>query len=270
MKLSALAKALNVPAPASDPDIAAVTHHADWAEAGSLFVAIKGASADGHDFIDRAAQNGAVAVMGEGLPFRIDCHLPYLRVPHARQALAQVAALTAGQPSQYLRTVGVTGTDGKTTTSWLSCHLLRASGSATGLLSSVGYQLTDGVDRHFPAHFTTPESPQIQGILEELVRIGADAAVLEVSSHALALNRVDALAWDVAIWTHLTSEHLDFHGSQEGYFEAKRMLIEASPFAVLNADDPWTARLTGIAAAEVSYSATGDPSADWRAENIRQ
>lgn len=273
MKFSALAQealALALPPGSRDPEVTGVTHNAAWAEAGSVFVAIRGARVDGHQFIAQAAERGAVAAVGEGLPAGVSSPLPYLQVPDARAALADLAAALEGHPSRELQVVGVTGTDGKTTTSWLTCHLLRAAGLHTGLLSTVGYQLPDGAVRQFPAHFTTPEAPQLQHILREMVSAGTQAAVLEASSHALALHRVRGVAWDAAIWTHLTSEHLDFHGTLEGYFADKRRLIEAAPFAVLNADDPWAERLRDVAPQEVTYSAQGNPQADWQAHEVQQ
>ncbi|GGS27612.1 UDP-N-acetylmuramoyl-L-alanyl-D-glutamate--2,6-diaminopimelate ligase [Deinococcus knuensis] len=269
MRLSELAAHLNVPAPTENPEVTGVTHNADWAGPGFAFVAIRGARFDGHSFIDRVAAAGAVAVIGEGLPDGVTSPLPYLRVASARAALADAAAALAGHPSRGLRVVGVTGTDGKTTTSWITRHLLRAAGQRTGLLSTVGYELPDGELRHFPAHFTTPEAPQVQATLADMVTAGADAAVLEASSHALALERVRSVAWDVAVWTHLSSEHLDFHGTLENYFADKRRLVEAAPFAVLNVDDPWTAQLRGVAPAETTYSAEGQH-ADWRATDIEE
>ncbi|WP_027460570.1 UDP-N-acetylmuramoyl-L-alanyl-D-glutamate--2,6-diaminopimelate ligase [Deinococcus murrayi] len=270
MHLPELAAALNVPHP-DLPNVAVrgVTHHAAWTEPGFLFVAIRGARFDGHQFLEEVARRGAVAVLGEGLSAGQTSPLPYLRVPDARAALADAAAALAGHPSRALKVVGVTGTDGKTTTSWLTRHLLRAAGLPTGLLSTVGYELPDGVLRHFPAHFTTPEAPQLQATLRELLEAGAGAAVLEASSHALALDRVRGVEWDVAVWTHLTREHLDFHGSMENYFAEKRKLVERAPFAVLNADDPWTARLTGVAPAETTYSLEGAP-ADWQALDVEE
>ncbi len=244
-----------------------VTHNADWVQPGDAFVAIRGAKFDGHGFIEKARERGAVAVLGEGLPQGLTPALPYLQVTDARAALADAAAALAGHPSRALKVVGITGTDGKTTTSWLARHLLRSAQLATGLLSTVGYELPDGELRHFPAHFTTPEAPQVQATLREMVRAGGQAVVLEASSHALALDRVRGVDWDVAVWTHLSSEHLDFHGTVENYFADKRKLIEQSRFAVLNADDPWTAQLTRVAPAETTYSTEG-VQADWQASQI--
>ncbi|RTR26253.1 UDP-N-acetylmuramoyl-L-alanyl-D-glutamate--2,6-diaminopimelate ligase [Deinococcus radiophilus] len=270
MKLADLAAALNLPAPERNPEVAAVTHNAAWVQPGSIFVAIRGARADGHSFAAQAAERGAVAIVGEGWPTgSLPSPLPYLQVSDARAALADLATALHAHPSQELKVVGVTGTDGKTTTAWLTRHLLRAAGFPTGLLSTAGYELPGGELQQFPAHLTTPEAPQVQDILREMLQQGAQAAVLEASSHALALHRVRGVAWDAAIWTQLTREHLDFHGSVEGYFAEKRRLIEAAPFAVLNADDPWTQHLRGVAPQEVTYSAEGQP-ADWQASAVQQ
>lgn len=273
MKLADLAHALKLAPPTHNPDITGVTHNAAWVRPQDLFVAIRGAKVDGHSFVAQAQERGAVAVAGEGWPYAEACPLPYLTVENARAALADIAAELQGHPSRELKVVGVTGTDGKTTTSWLTLHLLRSAGLAAGLLSTVGYQLSDGVLRHFPAHFTTPEAPQVQETLRELVAGGAAAVVLEASSHALALERVRAVAWDVAIWTHLSREHLDFHGTVEDYFAEKRKLIERSPFAVLNADDVWTQELLGLGE-HTTYSTEGHiiqgKAADWQALHIQE
>lgn len=270
MRLFVLLTALDLPsAGLPDPEVTGVTHNAEWVVPGDAFVAIRGARVDGHRFIPDAVARGAVAVLGEGLPADVAPPVPYVVVRSAREALADAAAILAGNPSRELRVVGVTGTDGKTTTSWLTRHLLRAAGLRTGLLSTVGYELPDGVLRHFPAHFTTPEAPQVQAVLREMVDADADAAVLEASSHALALDRVRAVDWEVAVWTHLTREHLDFHGTVENYFADKRKLVERARFAVLNADDAWFPQLRRVAPAETTYSADG-ADADWRALGIAE
>ena len=270
MQLVDLCAALGLP---SDPtfegvEITGVTHNSAWVTPGTLFVALRGANVDGHTFLPQALERGAVAVLGEGLPDGAACPLPYLTVAHGREALADAAAAVAGHPSHNLGVVGVTGTDGKTTTSWIARHLLRTAGVPTGFLSTVGYELPDGVLRQFPAHFTTPEAPQVQSFLAELVEAGAQAAIVEASSHALALDRVRAVDWDVALWTNLTSEHLDFHGTVEAYFAEKRKLVERARVAVLNLDDPWTEKLRGVAPAESTNSADGDTRAEWWAEDI--
>lgn len=250
-------------------EVRAATHASGWVQPGDVFVALRGVTTDGHRFLADAVQRGAVAVIGEGLPEGVECAVPYVRVEHGRRALAKASAALTGYPARGLRVVGVTGTDGKTTTSTLTLHLLRAAGLPAGFISTIGYQLPDGELRQPPQHFTTPEAPQVQQILRDMVGQGAQAAVVESSSHALVLERVGAIEFEVGVWTQLTQEHLDFHGTVENYFAAKRTLIERSRFAVLNADDPWTAQLRGIAPEETTYSALG-AEADWRALDVRE
>ena len=268
MRLGDLVAALDLTLDTGESvEVTGVTHQADWAQPGDAFVAIRGARVDGHSFIGQAVERGAVAVLGEGLPEGVDCPVPYVVVPAARAALADAAAELAGHPSRKFPVLGVTGTDGKTTTSCLARHLLRHAGRRTGLLSTVGYELPDGVLRQPPTHFTTPEAPQVQHILAEQATAGAEAVVVESSSHALALDRVRAVDFDVAVWTNLTGEHLDFHGSMERYFADKARLVQRAPFAVLNADDPWAAQLVPMAPSHTTYSADG-AEADWTATDV--
>ncbi|MPV51304.1 UDP-N-acetylmuramoyl-L-alanyl-D-glutamate--2,6-diaminopimelate ligase [Pseudactinotalea sp. HY160] len=271
MNLSDLAALLGADDPESgdsELEVANVSHNARWVQADGAYVAIRGARSDGHSFIREALGNGAVTVIGEGLPEDAECDVPYLRVDDARTALADAATALAGYPSHDFNAVGVTGTDGKTTTTWLIRHLHRHSGLPTGLLSTVGYELPDGELEQFPAHFTTPEAPELQTILAEERDAGAHTVVVEASSHALAMKRLRGVQWDTAVWTNLTAEHLDFHGTIHDYFEAKATLVREARFAVLNADDPWTDKLRGEASAgEWTYSATGGD-ADWVARGI--
>ncbi|HLS49435.1 MAG TPA: UDP-N-acetylmuramoyl-L-alanyl-D-glutamate--2,6-diaminopimelate ligase [Actinomycetaceae bacterium] len=269
MRLAELTAALHLPHHPTIADVAVtgVTHRADWAEAGDAYVAIRGARADGHDYIAEAVQRGAVAVLGEGLPEGATCAVPYLTVANAREALADAAAVLAGHPSRSLAIAAVTGTDGKTTTACLVRHLLRSCGRPTGLLSTIGYELPDGVLRQPPSHFTTPEAPQVQQILDDIRTAGASHAVLEASSHALAMHRLRGVDVDVAVWTNLTGEHLDFHGTMEQYFADKSRLVDGARHAVINLDDPWGQRLLGVAPAQTTYSAA-DEKAEWYASEI--
>lgn len=256
-----------------ETEVTGVSHQADWIRPGQAFVAIRGARFDGHSFIAEAVEAGAVAVIGEGMPQDLRCPVPYLTVPHARAALADAATALAGRPSDQLRVIGVTGTDGKTTTSCLALHLLRAAGRPTGLLSTIGYELPDGVLRQPPSHFTTPEAPQVQQILRQLVTHGATDAVVESSSHALAMDRVRGVSYDVGVWTNLTGEHLDFHGSIEQYFADKAKLVRRAGRSVLNADDAWFDQLVPLATEGgrpvTTYSAEG-AEADWRATDVEE
>ncbi|MGO0575643.1 UDP-N-acetylmuramoyl-L-alanyl-D-glutamate--2,6-diaminopimelate ligase [Ornithinimicrobium panacihumi] len=277
MQLHALASALDAELvdtadhPRGDV-VTGVSHQSDWIRPGQAFVAIRGARFDGHAFVDDAIERGAVAIIGEGLPDGLSCSIPYLRVASARAALADAAAAIMGAPSAKLTVLGVTGTDGKTTTSCLALHLLRETGAPTGLLSTIGYQLPDGVLRQPPTHFTTPEAPQVQQILRDMVEAGASTAVVESSSHALAMDRVRGVQYDIGIWTNLTGEHLDFHGTMEQYFADKAKLVRRAAHSILNVDDqPWFDQLVQIAGEEghafTTYSAEGGE-ADWRAIDI--
>lgn len=270
MRLRELAARLGAPLAAAPlTAITGVTHNAEWVEEGNVFVAIRGARADGHQFIDQALSRGALAVVGEGLPGGMAIPVPYLQVADARWALAAAAAVLEGHPSRDLQVVGITGTDGKTTTSWLTKHLLRSAGVSTGMLSTVGYELPDGTLRQFPDHFTTPESPQVQQILRRLRDLQAQAVVLETSSHALALKRVAEVEFDLAVWTNLSHEHLDFHGTVENYFEDKAALFSAAGAGVINADDEWGRTLLQRHPDAQTYSTSG-ATADWVATRIME
>jgi UDP-N-acetylmuramoyl-L-alanyl-D-glutamate--2,6-diaminopimelate ligase len=268
------AELADTPSHPSGVVVTGVSHQANWIRPGQAFVAIRGAHFDGHGFISDAIERGAVAVIGEGLPATTTCNVPYLRVQDARAALADAATEVLGRPSDQLTVLGVTGTDGKTTTSAIALHLLRTAGRATGLLSTIGYELPDGVLRQPPAHFTTPEAPQVQQILRDMVSHGATHAVVESSSHALAMDRVRGVSYDIGVWTNLTGEHLDFHGTMEQYFADKAKLVQRARHSVLNADDlPWVERLKPVATQGggtfTTYSAEGGE-AEWRATDVRE
>jgi UDP-N-acetylmuramoyl-L-alanyl-D-glutamate--2,6-diaminopimelate ligase len=245
---------LPVPAPGSPsgigtPVVRGLTFDSRQVVAGSVFVAVSGVHADGHDFVTAAASAGALAAIVErsvaGAP------LPQLVVDDSRRALAAAAAWWYGDPSRELGIVGITGTDGKTTTSFLAAAILAASGVSAGLITTAAVAV--GKDRTAnPEHVTTPEAPQLQRLLRAMVLAGNAAAVVETTSHGLALHRVDEIAYDVAIFTNLTHEHLELHGTFEAYRAAKLSLFErldaAGPSkkltrswprtAIVNADDP--------------------------------
>lgn len=211
---------------------------------GDVFVAVSGGSADGHRFIPQALAQGAVAVVGEQ-----DLHLavPYLRVPNSRQALAFLAAAFHQHPARSLTVIGVTGTDGKTSTCNLIFSILKAANIRAGMISTVNAVIGDQeLDTGF--HVTTPDAPDIQHYLAQMVQAGLTHVILEATSHGLAQYRVDACEFDLGVVTNITHEHLDFHHSYEGYRAAKARLFQMlaqSPqkphaprrAAVLNRDD---------------------------------
>ncbi len=265
MLLSKLLQEIGLEQSGKDVEITGITHNSSWVEPGYIFVAIRGAKSDGHSFIPQALERGAVAIVGEGVGETLESPVPYLHVENARQALADLSSIFYSHPSRELKVVGITGTDGKTTTAWLTHHLLSSVGIKTGLLSTVGYKLADDTLHHFPAHFTTPEAPEVQRLLREMVMAGCEAAVLEVSSHALALERVRGVQFEVGVFTNLTPEHLDFHGDMQNYFDVKKSLLERSEFGITNADNEWTAKLSK------KYDSFGlSEHVDWRATEVQQ
>lgn len=222
-----------------DRRVTGVRHDSRAVEPGDLFVAIPGASVDGAAYAKAAVERGAVAVL---TPTKLDLAVPQIVAPHARRALGTVAELVYGNATEELRVVGITGTNGKTTTAWLVEAAIAAAGGRPAILGTVGIR-GPGIAR--PATHTTPEGDDIARFAREVLDRGADHLVMEVSSHALALHRVDAVHFSVAAFTNLTQDHLDFHGDLESYFAAKaRLFLELSPeVAVVSVDDPYGARL---------------------------
>ncbi len=202
---------------------------------GALFFAVPGEHTDGHRFVPDAIATGAAAVVVQHeLP---DAGVPQLVVTNARHALADAADLWFGEPSQQLATIGVTGTNGKTTVATLCAQLLAAGGWRPGLVGTVSLQIGDRLTDN-PTRSTTPEALELQELLARMVAAGNDSAVIEASSHGLALGRVRNCRFRAGIITNLTAEHLEFHGSWEAYRDAKALLVEEAPLAVLNRDDP--------------------------------
>jgi UDP-N-acetylmuramoyl-L-alanyl-D-glutamate--2,6-diaminopimelate ligase len=209
-------------------------------EPGECFVAVPGFRHDARRFVPEAVRRGAALVITEGGPLA-DVAVTQVVVPSARAALGRAAAAYYGQPSRLLTVVGITGTNGKTTSSYLVEALLQAKGLRTGVIGTIQYRVGD---RTIPAGQTTPEALELQSMLAQMYAEGVRAVAMEVSSHALALARVDEVTFDVAVFTNLTQDHLDFHGTFDEYRRAKRRLfelLERSPkpgrAAVVNRDD---------------------------------
>ncbi len=219
---------------------------------GALFVALRGQRADGESFVSDAIEHGAIAIVAESdsPPAR---GVVWVKVSDARRALALLAVRFYENPSQAMKTVGITGTNGKTTTAYLLSSIFEASGLRTGLLGTVAYRIGD---EEREATRTTPEAPDVQAMLREMVRRGCAACVMEVSSHALSLKRVDGMRFAAGVFTNLTRDHLDFHGDMEAYFLAKRRLFEMLPPsapAIVNLDDPKGADMLEPARRPVTY-----------------
>jgi UDP-N-acetylmuramoyl-L-alanyl-D-glutamate--2,6-diaminopimelate ligase len=233
--------------------VSAVDYDSRRVQRGAVFVALRGLKADGAAFASQAAQRGALAIVAE-VPSPPGFSQPWLVVSDARLALALLAAAFHGHPSRHMPVVGVTGTNGKTTTAYLIASILDAAGLGAGLLGTVTYRI--GSEER-EASRTTPEAPDVQHLLSEMRDRGCRAAVMEVSSHALALRRVDGMRFAAAVFTNLTRDHLDFHADMESYFLAKRRLFEMLPAdapAVLNVDDPRGAALVGVGGRPVTYA----------------
>lgn len=242
--------------------VTGVTLDTRLVQPGDLFVGLPGRNHHGAAFATRAAEAGAVALLtdpagaelvasGRSGAGRSGSALPLAVVDDPRRTMASAAARVYGEPAAALSSYGITGTQGKTTTAYLLDAALRAGGTSAGLVGTVGFAL-DGRDLGGPrTTVTTPESPELQGLLGYLVEHGAQALVMEVSSHALALGRVDAIVFDVAAFTGFGNDHLDFHGDVESYFEAKASLFtaERARHAVLNVDDARGEVLVGRARA---------------------
>ncbi|MCX7706669.1 MAG: UDP-N-acetylmuramoyl-L-alanyl-D-glutamate--2,6-diaminopimelate ligase, partial [Anaerolineae bacterium] len=233
---------------------------------GALFVAYRGVEVDGHRFLADAVLRGAAALVGELTP-PADCPVPYVQVEDGRAALAWLVSAWYGHPSRSMALVGITGTDGKTTTANLLFSILRTAGKHVGLISTVNAIIGDQV-YDTGLHTTTPDAPDVQRLLAQMRDAGTEIAVLEATSHGLAQHRVTGCAFDVAVVTNITHEHLDFHGSYEAYRGAKALLFRAltdsrlgaarkpgisslPKTAVLNRDDSSFAFLASIPAERV-------------------
>ena len=246
-----------------DVEISDIAYDSRQVRRGDLFVAIRGEKADGNKFVSDAATRGAVAVISEQANSgQLPTDFPWIQVGSARRALAICGANFCARPAEVLKLIGVTGTNGKTTTSYLVDSILRAAGCEVGLLGTIGYRL---VRESLPAPNTTPESLDLQKYLARIVRAGGTHAVLEASSHALALDRLWGCPFAVGIFTNLTRDHLDYHKTIDEYFAAKRRLFEgtgaAPPSAgAINRDDEYGRRLVGLASRTITYGL--EPGAD--------
>ena len=242
-------------------EIADLAYDSRGAGPGTLFFCVRGERADGHEFAPAAVEAGAAALVVER---ELELGVPQLVVPSARAAMAPLAARFHGDPTAELRVVGVTGTNGKTTTAFLVREVLEAAGTRCGLMGTVK-QVVGGVEEEVVR--TTPEAIDLQATFRRILDAGDRACAIEVSSHAMALHRADAIHFEVALFTNLTQDHLDFHADMEDYFLAKRRLFEAGPgTSVVNVDDPYGRRLAGEFEC-LTFSAEG-AEADYAARRV--
>ncbi|HSI88560.1 MAG TPA: UDP-N-acetylmuramyl-tripeptide synthetase, partial [Pyrinomonadaceae bacterium] len=221
-----------------------VTHDSRQAREGTLFVAIKGATVDGHRFIPDVMRKGSIGVISE-FDAPDDFSGVWLKADNAREALAKAASIVNGEPSHQLNLIGITGTNGKTTTTYLCYALAEAAGIKPAMLTTVEYRIGD---RSEEAVRTTPEASDTNRFLRRAVEEGCGFAAMEASSQAIDLHRCDWLRFRVAIFTNLTQDHLDYHGTMENYFDAKKKLFdgrlgEVPAASVINIDDDWGVKL---------------------------
>ncbi|MDQ0198496.1 UDP-N-acetylmuramoyl-L-alanyl-D-glutamate--2,6-diaminopimelate ligase [Neobacillus ginsengisoli] len=273
MKLQELLKHLHplIPFKGENPEIISIENDNRKVQKGSLFICIKGYTVDGHDFAQSAVENGAVAILAEHpLPLKV----PVIIVKDTVRAMAVLADAFYGQPTKKVHLIGITGTNGKTTTSHLIEKIFSDAGKTTGL---IGTMYTKIGDKTFETKNTTPESLTLQQTFSHMVKEGVDLAVMEVSSHALDMGRVHGCDYDVAVFTNLSQDHLDYHETMDEYKRAKSLLFarlgntfdtHKPKFAILNADDPASGMYQKSTAAHVvTYGIDND--ADIRATNIQ-
>lgn len=264
MKLQELLAGIPVLDAAADleTEITGVSYDSRRTKPGDLFVAMTGFATDGHQYIGKALENGAAAVLCQQTP-ETDC--PYIQTEDSRRALAVVGANWFHHPASGMTMIAVTGTNGKTTTTYLLKAILeQVLGAKVGLIGTNQNMIGQEV---IPTERTTPESFEVQHLFRQMADAGCTHVVMEVSSHALALDRVYGVRYQVGIFTNLTQDHLDFHKTMEAYCDAKAILFRNCDAGVVNADDPWTPRLLRNASCKVLTYAEHAP-ADLRAENV--
>nr|WP_203609492.1 UDP-N-acetylmuramoyl-L-alanyl-D-glutamate--2,6-diaminopimelate ligase [Streptomyces sp. SID8111] len=268
--MTELADQLGAPAPEHAPEVTGITHDSRAVRPGDLYAALPGARAHGADFVSQAASLGAVAVLTDpaGAERVAPTGLPALVVDDPRARMGELAATIYGHPGRDLLQIGITGTSGKTTTAYLVEGGLRTVRS-TGLIGTVEMRIGD---ERIKSERTTPEATDLQALFAVMRERGTDAVAMEVSSHALVLGRVDGCVFDIAVFTNLSPEHMEFHSGMEDYFQAKAQLFTParSRFGVVNVDDEYGRRLAKESGVPVvTYSAEGHPDADWRAEDVK-
>lgn len=255
-----------------DREVTAIACDSRAVRPGTLFVALHGERSDGHLFIPQAVENGAVAVVSEEA--NVTSKVTVVVVGNTRTALADLAVKFYHNPSRHLKVAGITGTNGKTTTAFLLKHICKSALGNCGLLGTVRYEIGD---RILPATRTTPESLTVQDLLYQMRSAGCRAAAMEVSSHALEQSRVRGVEFDCGVFTNLTQDHLDYHGTMEAYFASKTRLftdLAAQPRkkgkAIINLDDRWGAKLIGMIGNDVPVTSYGlGARADFRASSTK-
>jgi len=256
---------------AGNPPVTGVQYDSRRVQPGNVFVAMKGETSDGNRFIDNAIAGGAVAVLTDSPTEQPRQGVAWALVPHGRRALARLSANFYKRPAERIVNTGITGTNGKSTTAFLIESILRAAGRKTVLIGTIEYHVAGRV---LPAPHTTPESLELNQLLAQGLAEGVTESVVEVSSHALEQERVYAIPFDVAVFTNLTRDHLDYHGTMDEYFAAKRVLFEGCGTeppraAILNVDDEYGRQLFGLSRKKSSQVLSyGLTSGDFHANSV--
>lgn len=266
MKLKEIVTSIKILSSNTDleQEIGGVCYDSRRVRPGDLFVAVKGFASDGHRFIPAAMEKGAAAVLCEDVPGE---GVPYVQTDDCRLGLALVSRDFYGNPAAHMKMIGFTGTNGKTTSSYLMKHLLEDRLQAkVGLIGTNGNWIGE---EYLPSEHTTPESCDLHALFRRMADAGCTHVVMEVSSHSLALQRVAGIRFDVAVFTNLTQDHLDFHGSMEEYAAAKRLLFDQCETGCFNLDDPWAAYMrSGATCRQLTFSAETDE-AELTAKDVR-
>lgn len=248
MKLSDLLENVETVSAVADVCIRSIAYDSRAVEPGDVFVCIKGFATDGHQYAQKAIENGAVAIVAQD---SVEADVPVVYVKDSRMALAQMSKVYYGKPDEKMKIIGITGTNGKTTVTYLIKHILEHYGHKVGLIGTNQNMIGDQV---LPTERTTPESKELYAMFADMAEAGCSHVVMEVSSHALYLHRVGGIQYEVGVFTNLTQDHLDFHGDMENYFLAKAMLFDVCNNSVVNTDDAYGKRLAKIAPALLDYS----------------
>jgi UDP-N-acetylmuramoyl-L-alanyl-D-glutamate--2,6-diaminopimelate ligase len=271
MTFQQLLQGAEVLSQSGNPAVAGVEYDSRRVRPGTVFVAMKGETSDGNRFIDQAIAAGAVAIVTDS-PSEMQRTVAWAQVVHGRRALARLSANFYKRPAERIANTGITGTNGKSTTAFLVESIFQAAGRKTALIGTIEYHVAGKI---LPAPYTTPESLELNRLLSEGLSLGVTEAVMEVSSHALEQQRVFGIPFDVAVFTNLTRDHLDYHGAMENYFRAKQVLFEGCGTeppraAVLNLDDEYGRQLWKLckkkSAMALSYGLT---SGDFHAESVQ-
>ena len=269
MKISDLAVIIDsLERPDGDIDVSDLAYDSRQAKPGSVFFAVPGIQVDGYQFIDQAVENGAIAVVVERLRDDLASSIIQLKVEDSRRALAQASDKFFDSPSKKIKLIGVTGTNGKTTTAYLLESIFRRAGFKTGLIGTIDYQING---TRYKAERTTPESLDLQRLLAQMVESGVKVAVAEVSSHALQLGRIEGCNFAGRVFTNLSRDHLDFHNDFEEYFQSKARLFSDAAFGsglkIVNVDDAYGRRLAGMAEPR-GIVTVGLETGDYRPEDV--